>query len=177
MLPKDPLDARRRLGVQVRQEQILLACKANSRAVSRDNLVKRGFDAPADPAALDEDAIEEPPVRLSVAPEMIVKRELGERYRVAKLKGSALPELVAEPVYSPFRQQVLEARMTAVGPIPMVTKDRSDDPHRFYTMIDWHESERLGEARGGVGLVVGHSEPAADQEIEPPYSAFAHDRE
>jgi hypothetical protein len=67
--------------------------------------------------------------------------------------------------------------MTAVGTIPMVAKDRGDDPHRFDAMIDRHEPERLGQARGGVGLVVGHAEPAADQEIEAAYPAFAHDRE
>ena len=119
-----------------------------------------------DAAALDEDTVEPAAVRLAVAAEMVVigeRREL-DRRRERELRPPR--ELGSEALDAPFREQIFEAGVPAVGAVAVVAEDRRDDADRLHRVLRRHEAERLRQPGGRVGLVVGHAQPAAHQDVE-----------
>ena len=66
--------------------------------------------------------------------------------------------------------------MPPVGAVAVVAEDRGHDPDRLDRVLRRHEPERLRQPGGGVGLVVGHAQTAAHQQVEPGDRAAARDR-
>ena len=75
-------------------------------------------------------------------------------------------ELLAEARRAPLGEQVLEPGVPPVAPVAVVAEDRGHEAHGLDAVLGRHEAERLGQAGGGVALVVGHAEAAADQQVE-----------
>ena len=49
----------------------------------------------------------------------------------------------------------------------MVAEDAGDDADGLGAVLGRDEAERLCQPCGGIALVVGHAEPAADEQVEP----------
>ena len=130
-----------------------------------------------DPAALDEDAVEEPAVGLAVPSEMVVKRQRRMAHGRPELERGPSLELFPKAIDAPLGDEILEPGVPAVGAVAVVPEDRGHNSNCLDSMRGRHEAEWLSQACGGVAFVVGHAEPAADQEVEPPDSAVSHDRQ
>ncbi len=164
------LDARAIGGRDARDDEVLVGREAEVAAVSAGDFAERGLERVIgrifDAAAWDEER-EVARAVLAFDPAVAVARvrEL-ERPGRLELVIEPLLDLGAEPVHSPVRNRVFEARVLAVGAVAVVAL------HEHYFFGDLHhliraaEAERIGEARIGLLLVVRHALAAADGDVE-----------
>src|SRR3954467_8810751 len=96
--------------VQIGEQQILLPGEPDAGTEAGDDLMQRCLQRMAlgvgDPAALDEDAVEEAAVGLPVAAEVVVERQclmLDRRFQ--RERGSPL-ELLPESIHPPLGDQI-----------------------------------------------------------------------